>query len=103
MVPGADRTRQSRSKKAASFLAALLLRTKVLVDRNSLELGTALFRLVGADVARDKGAVIAVQGKIGAGGRNGIRGDKVERRQRIHDKGIAGIVRDRVAAVAGVR
>ena len=71
------------------------------VDRNSLELGAAFFVLKGADVARDQVAVVAVQGKIGAGGCNGIRGDKVERRQRVHNKGVAGIVGNRVAAVAG--
>ena len=88
---------------SANFLAVFLLRAKQSVDRNSLELGAAFFVLEGADVARDQGSVVAVQGKIGARGSNGIRGDKVERRQRVHNKGVAGIVGNRVAAVAGKR
>jgi hypothetical protein len=62
------------------------------VDGNGLELSAALFVLECADVARDQGPVVAVQGKIGACGCDGIRGNKVERRQRVHDKGVAGIV-----------
>lgn len=71
------------------------------MNRNGLELSTAFFVLECADVTRDQGPVVAVQGKIGACGCNGIRGNKVEGRQRVHDKGIAVIVRNGVAAVAG--
>ena len=73
------------------------------VDRNSLELGTAFFVLKGANVAGDQGTIVAIQGKIGSGGCDGIWGNKVEGRQRIHDKGVTGVVGNRVPSVAGVR
>ena len=73
------------------------------VDRNGLELSAAFLVLEGANVAGDQRAIVAVQGKIGAGGCDGIWGNKVEGRQGIHDKGVACIVGNGVASVAGIR
>jgi hypothetical protein len=68
-----------------------------LVDRTCLESSSALFRLIGADVARNHRVIVAFQRQF-AVSCNRVIGGKLKNRHGIQNNSVIGIVVDGIAA-----